>query len=236
MKITPSVSGGRAPRPHPVGPTMTSGQRPGSDGRTRRKACTRRSRFLRGSRVPTVSRNSPGTPARRSKASAAASSGGARWSVPPGTTLIRASSTPNATRSAATRPGRHDEGGPTVAGAVEGPFVPARRAGVVASGWRRQATSCTVTTRRLELPVRSMGAANDTECTTSKPFGARSHEWSQALVSSGPGSVDAITGRPKALSGSSWPRGQASDSPGASPRRRRPRRRTGPARPGGRAR
>ena len=63
--------------PQPDGPTMTSGQRPGNEGRTRPKARTSRSTFLRGSSVPTVRRNSPDTPARRSRSAVAVGSGSA---------------------------------------------------------------------------------------------------------------------------------------------------------------
>ena len=134
-------------------------------------------------------------------------SGSATCSLPPGTCTSRAGSTPLASRSAAT-----SRDGTTSAAAVAAARWSACSCqrlprGVVASGCRRQATSCTVTTSRLWLPRRSIGAARDTECTTSKPAGARSQPRSHARVMAGPGRCDAMIGLPN------WARGSDSGPP-----------------------
>ena len=179
--------------PHPAGPTITSGHGPGSDGRTRRNARTRRSTFLRGSSVPTVRRNSPDTPTWASSASVAIGSGSGRWSAPPGTTVIRASSTPEVATSAATSRDGTTMCAPRSRTRASAASCHRRPRGVVASGCRRQATSWTVTTSRLRLDRRRVGAASDTECTMSKPSGAWRRPWSQARVRSGPGSREVVT-------------------------------------------
>ena len=167
---------------------------------------------MRGSSVPTVRRNSPDTPTPASSASVATGSGSGRWSAPPGTMVIRAASTPEAATSAATSREGTTMCAPRSRARSSADSCQRRPRRVVASGWRRQATSWTVTTRRLRLERRRPGAANEIECTMSKPSGACHTPWSQARVRSGPGSREARTGRPKAESGSSG-RAMAARSP-----------------------
>ena len=84
---------GRSRGPQPTGPTTTS-QWPGSSSVTSPKASSSRGRFLRGSRVPTASRNRPRTPRSRSSRWAPAWSGSAGTSTPSGVMVTRPRSTP----------------------------------------------------------------------------------------------------------------------------------------------
>ena len=130
-------------------------------------ASKRRPRFLRGSSVLTVSRYSPATPRRASRAAPAATSGSARWSAP------------SPRSRAGRRRCRRLRPGPPRRSAREGTTMTEARAAArpsAASCHRRplsrkclrhdlQATSCTVITRG--LPASGAGAAKETEWTTS---------------------------------------------------------------------
>ncbi len=224
MKTTWSAARGTGGSgPHPVGPTITSGHGPGSESRTRPKARTSRSTFLRGSSVLTVSRNSPATPTFRRSASVAGGIGSGQVvgaaAAPPSSGCRRRPSPPGRPPPAGTgRRVRPPTGWP---GAVP-PRASARPRRVVASGCRRQATSCTVTTSRSGLARRSRGEASETEWTMSNPAGARGQP-----VVPGPGQEPAraaatcARGRPNAASGSAAPR-RCAGWPGASRRPRRP--------------
>ena len=161
---------------------------------TRPKACTRRATFLRGSSLLTVNRNGPATPACRRSALGGADVGWREVVGAAGSHGDPASDTPEATRSAASRPEGTTKG--PRGGRPRPSAAPCQRAPrrVVASGCRRQATSWTVTIRRSELECRSWGEARETECTTSNPAGARDNPWSQARVKSRPGSRDVRSG------------------------------------------
>jgi len=120
----------------------------------------------------------------------AAASGAGRWSAPLGTTVTRSAAMPIAMRSAATsRDGTTNDApdAPARASAASCQRSPRR---VVASGWRRHATSWTVTTSRAPLERRSRGQARDTECTMSKPSGA----WDKTVV---PGHGEEPPGEPR---------------------------------------
>ncbi len=224
--------------PHPVGPTITSGQGSGSEPRTWPNACTSRSRFLRGSSVPTVRRNSPPTrPARRRRVSAAGGIGG-------GQMIGAARHDRDAARRNAHRgqvgghqPRRDDERGPGLAGALQRRLVPAHaRAASSPRDSRRQATSCTVTTGRCPARTTEPGRGQRHRVHDVETRRARGTDRGPR-----PGSAAARaaatrrTGRPKATQRVvGAPR--APGWPAASPRPDHPPPSRRPARPGGRAR
>ena len=78
------MGGAAGPGPTPPARRPRACHGPGSERRTRAKARTRRSTFLRGSSVPTLRRNSPRTARRPRSSSVAAGSGSGRWSAPAG--------------------------------------------------------------------------------------------------------------------------------------------------------